>query len=183
MTMVDDSRTNYDMSHLIYDVQNHNPSPSINPSTTIGNDETTVSKIQDTYSKLTNKFNPNTFRLNSDSQQVLYSFAKPTKNPNYADANGIIGYNGDVLYAAMGAGIDNWKDTWYCDPEEEDGELINGNFHIVKPKDTPVALDMMVINKKVNDSSKKQAIYDVLEHTVLDGCNLPSENDDEQDEP
>jgi hypothetical protein len=105
MTMVDDSRTNYDMSHLIYDTQNGVASPSINPSA----DQTTISSIADVYSKLTNKFDPNTFRLNSDSQQVLYSFAKPDGSPDNATlaaANGIIAYNGDVLYATMGAGID-----------------------------------------------------------------------------
>jgi hypothetical protein len=32
MTMVDDSRTVYDMSHLIYDEQNYVDVPSINPS-------------------------------------------------------------------------------------------------------------------------------------------------------
>jgi hypothetical protein len=35
-----------------------------------------------------------------------------------------------------------------------------------------VALDMMVVNKKVNHSSKKAAVYDTLEKIVLDGCNL-----------
>jgi hypothetical protein len=107
--MVDDSRTVYDMSHLIYDIQNHNPNPSINPNITPNNDETTIPKIEDVYKRLTDKFNPNTFRLNSDSQQVLYSFAKPrgdADNATEADANGIIAYNGDVLYATMGAGIE-----------------------------------------------------------------------------
>jgi spermidine/putrescine transport system substrate-binding protein len=51
--------------------------------------------------------------------------------------------------------------------------LIDGNFHIVKPRNTPVALDMMVINKKDNNSSKKNAVYDILYKILLEGCNLP----------
>jgi hypothetical protein len=103
MTMVDDSRTVYDMSHLIYDKDSSKP--NVNPTS----DQTSIDKMKEVYSKLTDKFEPNIFRLNSDSQQVLYSFAKPLGNPNNAtsaEANGIIAYNGDVLYAAMGAGID-----------------------------------------------------------------------------
>jgi hypothetical protein len=102
--MVDDSRTVYDMAHLIYDTQSGISPPGINPTSK----ETSLTSIEDVYSRLTDKFTPNTFRLNSDSQQVLYSFAKPD-NPDdakFAENNGIIAYNGDILYAAMGAGID-----------------------------------------------------------------------------
>jgi hypothetical protein len=110
MVMVDDSRTNYDMAHLIYDTEQNVPTPSINPTS----DQTNINSIASVYSSLTDKFNPNTFRLNSDSQQVLYSFASPegsSEEAEFAAANGIIAYNGDVLYAAMGAGIDSWENT------------------------------------------------------------------------
>jgi hypothetical protein len=36
---------------------------------------------------------------------------------------------------------------------------------------------MMVINKKVNTSSKKAAVYDALEKTVLEGCNQSADID------
>jgi hypothetical protein len=108
--MVDDSRTVYDMSHLIYDAQQpgyiaSNPD-NINPT----DDQTSEDAMKQIYGSLTDKFKPNVFNLNTDSQQVLYSFAKPRDNPKTAEfgmSNGIIAYNGDVLYATMGAGIDD----------------------------------------------------------------------------
>jgi hypothetical protein len=108
MTMVDDSRTVYDMSHLIYDEQNGVDVPSINPSS----DQTDIKSMNDVYSTFTDKYDngKNAFLLNSDSQQVLYSFANPGKNlenPEFGESNGIIAYNGDVLYSVMGAGIEN----------------------------------------------------------------------------
>jgi hypothetical protein len=64
------------------------------------------------YDAFTNEYNndKNAFLLNSDSQQVLYSFANPgenLENPKYGESNGIIAYNGDVLYSVMGAGIED----------------------------------------------------------------------------
>jgi hypothetical protein len=108
MTMVDDSRTVYDMSHLIYDEQTGVENPSINPNT----NQIDIKSMNDVYNAFTNKYDngKNAFLLNSDSQQVLYSFANPGKNldnPEFGESNGIIAYNGDVLYSVMGAGIED----------------------------------------------------------------------------
>jgi hypothetical protein len=101
MALVDDSRSFYDLCHLASTNTN-----DVNPS----DDEQTMQKIGDTYESVTGKFNPNTFFINSDSQQILYSFADPMGNPDdatEAQANGIISYSGDVAYAAMGGGNDD----------------------------------------------------------------------------
>jgi hypothetical protein len=114
LTMVDDSRTIYDMSHLIYDAQQPGYDPYANDNINPNSEQTTEDAMKEIYGSLTDKFNPNTFNLNTDSQQVLYSFAKPKGNPDDAEfgmSNGIIAYNGDILYAAMGSGIDEWEDT------------------------------------------------------------------------
>ncbi|GHU32254.1 hypothetical protein FACS1894166_05210 [Bacilli bacterium] len=110
MNMIDDSRTFYDICHIINDEQNEKVDPKVNPD----DSELGISSIKNIYSQFTNKFNPNTIYLNSDSQQVLYPFANP-KNPNdpntLAQSNAAIFYSGDCLYAAMGSGIDAWSDT------------------------------------------------------------------------
>jgi hypothetical protein len=42
---------------------------------------------------------------------------------------------------------------------------------------------MMVINKKVNNSSKKAAVYNALEKITLDGCSLPAEEQIDSEQP
>jgi hypothetical protein len=97
MMMIDDSRTVYDYCHLI-----HTNNAGINPS----KEEENIRSITNVYKSLTDKYDPNTFRLNSDSYQVMYSFATPLdkKQPTLAEANGIISYNGDALNAITGGG-------------------------------------------------------------------------------
>ncbi|GHU47809.1 hypothetical protein FACS1894218_3050 [Bacilli bacterium] len=103
--MIDDSRTFYDICHIISDEQNKETEPKVNPD----NNQLSIPSIKSIYSQFTNKFNANTIYLNSDSQQVLYPFANP-QNPNdpdtLAQSNAAIFYSGDCLYAAMGSGID-----------------------------------------------------------------------------
>jgi spermidine/putrescine transport system substrate-binding protein len=50
-------------------------------------------------------------------------------------------------------------------------------------KNTPIALDMMVINKKVNNSSKKHEVYSLIDKIVLEGSNLPAATEEGSEEP
>jgi hypothetical protein len=38
---------------------------------------------------------------------------------------------------------------------------------------------MMVINKKINNSAKKDEVYDILHKIILEGCDLHSYFDEE----
>jgi hypothetical protein len=59
-----------------------------------------TSECIDTYKYLTNEYAKKSsyFHLNTDSQNILYTLADPN------GANAGISYNGDFLYAAVGAG-------------------------------------------------------------------------------
>jgi hypothetical protein len=93
--MVDDNRSVYDMCKLTTDEQNVN----INPQ----NDHEGGIALENTYNQFFDKFpgshaNPN-FYLNTDSGSILQTLADPQTY------NSAIAYNGDMLYAAIGAGI------------------------------------------------------------------------------
>jgi hypothetical protein len=42
---------------------------------------------------------------------------------------------------------------------------------------------MVVVNKKINNSSKKNEVYDVLNKVLLEGADLPCETEEESDQP
>lgn len=147
MSMVDDSRSVYSMCRLLETGNNVNP-PDGNVS---------IDQFKNTYRKMTDQYNngKSYFYLNTDSANVLYTIADPN------GSNGGIAYNGDLLYAALGGGNSEWDDQWNDD-----------NFHIVKPDASPVALDMMVINKRVAKKSndKVNDIYQIVKNICLDGA-------------
>lgn len=167
MSMTDDSRSIFDICHLIKQQQSGQTTNfDINPNA--DGSEDSIEAIKNVYESFTDKFSPNTFRLNSDGQLVLYSFATPLDidNPEYAAANGILAYNGDILYSLLGGGIEDWEDCW----DET-------NTHIIKPDDTLVALDMCVINKRQANTNKKAGIYKDIFTTCLEGCTLDATTD------
>lgn len=140
LTMVDDGRNLYSLSRLI-ETDNKTINPPIDHTPT-------YEEIIQTYESFTQYFSKDTFWLNSDSGQVLLSLSDPN------GSNGGIMFNGDAMYAALGA------DTY--DPYN------NENFHVVKPN-TFIALDMVVFNKKsVNGNSNKvDEIYDLAREILL----------------
>jgi isopentenyl phosphate kinase len=109
IAMVDDARSVYDMSHLIYDAQQSGYDPKATGDINPRDNEQTINSIENVYKSFTSKFEPNTFHLNTDSEQVSYIFAKPENkdNPRFGATNGLISYNGDILYATMGEGTDD----------------------------------------------------------------------------
>ena len=116
------------------------------------------SEMQKDYQFLTNKFSQNHFYFNSDSQIILESLSAPTDGNLSAFA-----YNGDILYAAMGAEI--------YDPYTPD------EFHIDTMDAKPLALDAIVINNKNNNTKKLDKIYSIVKSMFLDHV------DNVEDEP
>jgi len=106
------------------------------------------------FSKFKNQ--KNSFYINSDSGLVLADLAETD------GLNAAICYNGDILYAAMGADLDG------VEPYN------SSNFHFVKPNNTLVALDCLVINKNIEDlnNQKQKDVYDVAYKVCLEGANL-----------
>lgn len=136
---LDDPRTMYSIPRSIQ------TSPSnINPDT-----NATIDDLQSTYQLLSdslNKLGSNAINLNSDSNTVLNIIATGQMNGGFM-------FNGDAIYASYGG--DN-KVT-----------IDENDFHVVKPENTVVALDMMVMNSQMNDTSKIDKSYDIFKQLCL----------------
>ena len=162
---IDDVRTFYGMSKLTYDQANGVAEVdwNINPSSS----DQSINQYQKEYNCFVKNFGSRSFYFNSDSNQILLSLADPN------GANGALCYNGDALYALTGGGIEGWEDLW----TDEDN-----NFHAVIPKETVITIDMLVFNKK-NDNSpeRKQKVYDIAKRITLEGCSK-GENISDTDE-
>lgn len=153
IAMVDDSRTVYDMCKLIQNQQDFPDDENqwnINPTS----QDISINEFKNTYSKFTDQFDTNYFYLNTDSNEVLTSFAEH-KNGN----NSIFAYNGDILYATQGGGLyDAYTDC---------------SVNVFNPSMAPLALDMVVFNKKnENNPDRLNKIYDIAYDMLLDGCNV-----------
>lgn len=136
---IDDPRTIYSIPRSIQ------TSPSnINP-----NKNTTIDELQSTYQLLSdclNKLGSNTINLNSDSNTVLNIVASGQMNGGFM-------FNGDAIYASNG-GDDNVT-------------IAQDDFHVVKPNDTVVALDLMVMNKRMSDEDKIDKSYNIFKQLCL----------------
>lgn len=141
---LDDPRTMYSIPRSIQ------TSPSnINPDT-----NATIDDLQSTYQLLSdslNKLGGNAINLNSDSNTVLNIIATGQMNGGFM-------FNGDAIYASYGG--DN-KVT-----------IDENDFHVVKPENTVVALDMMVMNSQMNDTSKIDKSYDIFKQLCLNNGNF-----------
>lgn len=141
---LDDPRTMYSIPRSIQ------TSPSnINPDT-----NATIDDLQSTYELLSdslNKLGSNAINLNSDSNTVLNIIATGQMNGGFM-------FNGDAIYASYGG--DN-KVT-----------IDENDFHVVKPENTVVALDMMVMNSQMNDTSKIDKSYDIFKQLCLNNGNF-----------
>ena len=146
---IDDGRTFYDLCHLIK-MQKTNPNNPERWHINVDNENASIDDLKDDFNYFTSKFTPNHFYFNSDSQVVLESLSTP-KDGNLSS----FAYNGDILYAAMGADL--------YDPYSPD------EFHIDNLDAKPLALDALVINNK-NDKNpdKLNKIYDLIKSLFLD---------------
>lgn len=149
IAMIDDYRTVYSIPRLIQ--TESAGTPNVNPDAGAnGEKEIPINSFEETYSLLSTKFpEKNTFLLNSDSNFILNDFADPK-----GSSAGIM-YNGDLLYAIQGG--DNSSDKKLFDAT---------NVHFIRPKNTLIALDMMVINK---NTKYEDEAYEVIKKVALDG--------------
>ena len=145
---IDDSRTFYSLCNLIKMQKQYPNNPSkwtINPDS----QNKSIEEINEDFEHLTNKFSPGHFYFNTDSNEILQLLSSPNNNQSS------FAYNGDILYAAMGAGIYN--------PYDE------SNFHIDDLDAAPLALDAVVINSKnANNEAKLNKIYSIIKSIFLD---------------
>lgn len=138
--LIDDFRSIYSIPRVMETALTG--SPNVNPP----QNNISIAEFQNTYKLLTDYFHPNAFLLNSDSGFILNDFA----NPKGSDVG--IMYNGDLLYSVQGG-----DEGYSFDPTKVD---------LVKPQNTLVVLDLMVINKKTKN---KSLAYDLLKKITLEG--------------
>ncbi len=146
---LDDARTMYSIPRAIQDgTGNINPQPGAS-----------INTLSDTYNFLKNPLNQLgslPIKFNSDSTTVLNSVA-------YETVQGGFMFNGDAIYAAQGG--DNSVD------------IPDGSFHIVRPTDNVVALDLMVFNKNTSSNWLAKS-YDLISELCLkfDPSNHPEDS-------
>lgn len=145
IAMIDDFRSIYSIPRII-ETQKSGGMVNVNPPHT---SISTIADFQRTYNYLSSLFGLNSFLLNSDSGQILNNFANPK-----GSQIGIM-YNGDLLYAVQG-GDDQFK-------------ISPNDIHLVRPKNTLITLDMMVINAK---SDKKEKGYELIKKIALEGISV-----------
>ncbi|MDE7433649.1 MAG: hypothetical protein K2M43_00635 [Mycoplasmoidaceae bacterium] len=104
------------------------------------------------YKDFSNNFKKGYTYFNSDSGQIISTLAK-----NYPDgASCGIAYNGDLLYAAQGGGVEDPADA--------------SDFHFCNLDDSLIALDMVVINKNVVSNQQKcDKLYEIIKDICLSG--------------
>lgn len=141
IAMINDYRSIYSIPRII-ETQSSG-SVNVNPPS---NSKTTINDFQITYNYLSGLFPLNSFLLNSDSGEILNNFANPK-----GSQVGIM-YNGDLLYAIQGG--------------DEQFQISPNDVHLVRPRNTLITLDMMIINAK---SNKKQKAYELIKQVALEG--------------
>lgn len=141
IAMINDYRSIYSIPRIIETQSSGN----VNVNPPLGS-KATISDFQITYNYLSSLFPLNSFLLNSDSGEILNNFANPK-----GSKIGIM-YNGDLLYAIQGG--------------DEQFNISPNDIHLVRPKNTLITLDMMVINVK---SNKKQKAYELIKKIALEG--------------
>ena len=130
---IDDERTLYSIPRLIEtNSTNLNPQPNAS-----------ISELTTTYKHLIDILAPmgkRNFQLKSDSNVVLNALAD-------RQAMGALLYNGDAFFAAYGG--------------DSGVEIPEGDFHIVKPKNSVVAVEIVAIDNEVV-GEKLDKSYDVI---------------------
>ncbi|MGL4947911.1 MAG: hypothetical protein ACRC42_00805 [Mycoplasma sp.] len=136
---LDDPRTIYSIPRAI-----ETDSSSVSTQT-----NASVQDVEHTFSYLSNFFNSLGHRsvsFNTDSNAVLNSVA-------HGQVNGGFMFNGDAVFAGLGG--------------DDEIEIEEGDFHVVKPNDSVIALDMFVFNKKMDGDNLNKA-YNIMYDLNLD---------------
>lgn len=151
IAMIDDYRTIYSIPRLI-----ESQGAQVNPSKF--NKTISIDEFEKTYSYMLNYFSElNSFLLNSDSGTILNDFA------NIKGSDVGIMYNGDLLYAMLGG--DEYSENLENSPFfTTNNEPLKSHF--IRPQQTLIALDMMVINKNTHNL---QTSYDLIKEVALNG--------------
>ncbi len=165
IAMIDDYRSIYSIPRLMQTKNTENP--TVNPGDPNSvNDENIKYDIQtfkDTYSLLYKDFpQVNSFLLNSDSNLILNNIV------DEEGSDAAILYNGDALYSFQsGDNIPEAKfDTWLKSHFHNE----QFDFRVVRPNNTLIALDAMIINK--NSKSNREDMYSIIKKIVLEGADL-----------
>ena len=174
ISATDDARILYSIARLIEtDGQNVNPGETIKPNQYSTTYENLVSKEDyiKTYLNLSEGLPKDKYYLNSDSNNVLNSFAPI----NGSDA--IFSYNGDILFGTQGGDDAAYDENdchafekWISNYINDENEFLIKNS---KPNNSFLLLDTMVINKnRVDTQQKLDLAYSVLYKIGLEGSDL-----------
>lgn len=166
---VEDERSLFSVAKLIRSVETNTPGTpiSVNPQTNV-DPKPSIDDYINIFENLSNGNrinattlgdNPVPIFLNSDSNVILNRLALGT-------LSGAMLYNGDAIFSALGGDI--VSDT---KPTGED-------FHIVTPKYTPLALDLMVINKTTteNNPALLNESYQIIKKVGLENADETDPN-------
>lgn len=140
--MVDDARTIYEIAKTL----NNNKKTQ---------NSVTLYEANNIFSSLTKYFsNKSWINLQSDSGIISRNLS--IDNGGYI---GAFAWSGDIFYAA----------TQHA--EEQNIGFDHNNFHVIKPKNSLISFDGLVINEK-SSGEKKDKIYEIIKQIALDGCNI-----------
>lgn len=148
LVALNDSRTMYSIPRTIQTA----PTNNVNPNPTAS-----INELQNTYQILANSLNQagsHSIALNSDSNAVLNMVAAN-------QANGGFMFNGDAVFAASGG--------------DDALEIDETDFHCVKPVDTVVALDLLVVNQKLKTEDYTK-VHEILKELVLNDGEFDPDN-------
>ncbi len=136
---LDDPRTMYSIPRAIQTEADLNVNPNTNA---------TINELSATYNIIAdqlNKLGSLPIKFNSDSVAVLNSVA-------YQETMGGFMFNGDAIYAASGG--------------DNQIAIAPGSFHVVRPSDNVLALDLMVFNKNMNGANLIKS-YDIIKDLCI----------------
>ncbi len=139
--MVDDARTIYEIAKTL-----NNKKTQSNIS---------LVEADNIFSSLT-KYFPCKSWINLQTDSGIISRNLSINNGGYI---GAFAWSGDIFYAA----------TQHA--EEENIGFYSNDFHIVKPNNSLISFDGLVINKK-SAGQKKDKIYEIIKQVALDGCDI-----------
>lgn len=160
--IVEDERSLYSIANLIKTTK-ENQTVTVNPPPS----QLTLSDFYNVYQEIADAGinyrnfatnNRSTALLNSDSSVIL-------NNLDSGRIDGGIMYNGDAIFSAQGGEFHAEKDD-PLKPKSED-------FHIVTPVNTPLALDLIVVNKLNIEQFPGflDQAYQVIKKVGLEGVN------------
>ncbi len=140
--IIDDNRTIFSLSRIIENELKNNQNENIGP-----NNNENINDLKKVYMVLANylsKLNkPST--LLADSNSLLNKIAKN-------ELSGAILYNGDGIFAGIGG--------------DDEVSIDKNSFHVIKPTNTLIALDLIAINKKIESNNMNKA-YDIINNLCL----------------